>query len=138
MLVRHIVRHNRTTNQYAKVGEAVFYKPPKGQPSKSRMRINVHSQDPAVAAFAQRVRETYDRALLNLDAQAVRRVIRSHLTAVGALSLSGPYFFEKDAHVTPLQALFVHLGPGSVIYRMAVEDTDVNRLMLDAARRRRE
>jgi hypothetical protein len=136
MLVRHIVRtvkRNGVTVSIDKVGDAAFYKPPRGKPSKARMRVTVHDKTTEVEAFGASLRNEYDLALKYLDAQALRRLVRQYLTSVDALYLDGPYFLQQEAHVVGLERLFERLGPDSRCQVLPVADDPRARRMLATA-----
>lgn len=138
MLVRHIVRtvkkKNGVVETVTKVGDCAFYKPPRGQNHRARMRVTVFPEAlpdrQQVETFANGLRTEYDRALHYLDPQAFRRLVRQYLGSVHALYLSGPYFLREESHTTPLVELFGHLGGGSRCQVVPVVDDPPRREML--------
>lgn len=137
MLVRHVVRTVRVlgiVQSAERVGDCAFYRPPKGQPSRARMRVTVFPEglpDRAeVEAFARELRAEYEKALNYLDPQAMRRLVRQYLASVSALYLQGPYFVPQPTDAERLAELLRRLGGGSTCLTMPVPDVEQARLML--------
>lgn len=134
MLVRHIVRtvkRDGVNVQISRVGEVAFYKPPRGKPSKARVRVQVgKTSDPQVAPFAETLRKEYDRALTYLDDQAGRRLVRSYLASVSAVWLGGPYFIAKEDDADRLLLLFDRLGGTSWCHSVMLNDTPYHRAVV--------
>ena len=133
MLTHHVVgtlKNNETNavEMVRKVGEVVFYKPPRGQHARSRIRVVPFTGglwDPEVAQFCEWFRREYDRGVKGaVDSQAIRRLIRGHLAAQGALYLGGPYFCTSEEQISGLVPLFDMLGQDSYLAMVAVEDSD--------------
>lgn len=134
MLVRHIVRTVTKAGvnlEIKRVGEAVFYKPARGKPQTSRMRLQVASDDPEVRRFVDALRPEYDKAVTYLDDQAARRLVRSYLSSVGAVHVGGPYLLNDLAAAVKLLGLFERLGGGSRCDIIEVADTTTNRAAID-------
>lgn len=141
MLVRHIVAEvcdgEGVTQNIHKVGDVAFYKPPKGQPSKARIRITPNGVpgwlSDTLTAFTEALRRKYDEGIAGqLDDQAVRRIVRKHLTETAcALYIEGGLYFTLDTEcIAPLEPLFDLLGPNSVLHSVPVPDTARDRELL--------
>lgn len=120
MLTRDIVRSLSTPDGVAvsheKVGDAAFYKPPRGRGSKARMRVAVLDRsDEHLEEFAAQLRAEYAESVGAMDAPAVRKIVRTHLAAVNALYVGGPYVAPSSDCLDPLLGLFDELGEGSSI-----------------------
>jgi len=134
MMSRHMVATVRNgagvVQVVRKVGDVAFYKPPRRQHSKARLRVIAgggphaeHAQD-----FAQYVRAEYDRGVKGaVDSQAIRRLIRTHLATHGAVYLDGPYFIENEEQCAGLESLFSALGEGSFMHVVPLLDTPKQR-----------
>lgn len=138
MLVHHMVgtlKRGNVTEMVRKLGEVVFYKPPRGQHSKSRLRIV--PQPPGmwgkeVDAFVALLRQQYDEGVKGaLDGQAIRRIVRAHLAAREVRYVDGPYFFENRNQVAELEPLFSALLDDSFIFDVPIEDTERNRAFIN-------
>lgn len=136
MLTRHLVAHvndgEGVTQKIVRVGDAAFYKPPKGQHSKARLRVTtVQGLDgirKPVEAYAETLRNKYDVGIAGqLDDQAVRRLVRNHLAENQALYMEGPYFHLDTDLLAPLYPLFELLGPDSLIHSVPLPDSSENR-----------
>jgi hypothetical protein len=141
MLVRHIVRTVRTdgvVESATRVGEAAFYRPPKGKPERARMRVTVYPEGledaPQIEAFGDRLRVEYRRGLEALDPQAVRRLVRAYLSQVGAVYMNGPYFLTELADVERLEKLLDIVGGGSTAMTIPVVDDEPRRRLIAEAR----
>jgi hypothetical protein len=139
MVIRHIVRtvkKDGVTESVGKVGDCAFYKPPRGQNHRARMRVTVFPEAlPDVAqvnAFAGGLRSEYDRALNYLDPQATRRLVRQYLRSAGAVYLDGPYFLKQEAHAVGMERFFNWLGDGGRCHVVPVVDDPRVRQMLSA------
>lgn len=140
MLVRHIVRTVRrdgVTQRVQKVGDCAFYRPPRGQHHRARMRVTVFPEAlpdrPQVEAFAAELRTEYDRALSHLDPQAWRRLLRAYLAEVGAVCLDGPYAVPAADDAERLVRLLDMLGGDSRGYTVPLVDDEPRRQLLAAA-----
>lgn len=134
--VRHIVRtvrKDKAVQTSERVGDVVFYRAPKGEPSKARFRAQATSSDPQVKTYASWLRHEYQARLDTLDSQGIRRLIRAHLAEVNALSIDGPYFVQKREHVEPLMRLFTSLNDDCSIYWLPLAETGLTRDMLSTA-----
>lgn len=128
VLSRHLVGTVRNdagvTQTIRKLGDVAFYKPPRGQHSKARMRIVTHAPYPHQAAdFAAHLRSEYERAAKGgaLDAQSIRRLVRGYLTQRGAVYLDGPYFTPDPCEA--LRGIFTTLGGSSFMHTVPLPDT---------------
>jgi hypothetical protein len=138
MLARHIVRTVRDQDgivkDIKKVGDCAFYKPPRGQAERARIRVTVFPEgfeDRAqIEAFGESLRTGYNTALTHFDPQALRRVVRQYLTRVHALHLSGPYFMPSTPAAERLQEFVGHLGGGSNCWIAPLVDDLPRRVML--------
>lgn len=114
MLVRHVVEHvtvNSVAKSHRRVGEAVFYKPPRDRPSKARLRITMDDPNAEwLTRYADQLRTEYHRSLNAFDEQGVRRLVRAYLNSVQALFVDGVYFLREEAHADQLEWLFDQLG----------------------------
>ena len=137
MVVRHIVRHryvDEVPQSHDRVGEAVFYKPPRDKPSKARMRVSLDEPDDDwLAPFAAQLRADYAAGLDAFDAQGVRRLVRAYLSKVHALYIDGVYHLRNAEDADHLMWLFGQLGGECVCYCIPLEDTEVTRTMLSDA-----
>ena len=134
MLVRHIVRtvkRNGVNVSIDKVGDVAFYRPPRGKPERSRMRVTPFPENypdrKEIEAFAEALRVEYSRALNVLDPQAVRRLVRRLLTDAGAIYLDGPWFVLDEDRLHPLYHLFALLDFESYIHHVPMPDTAYQR-----------
>lgn len=139
MLQRHIVGTVKNSagvvQSIKKMGDVAFYKPPRNQHSKARMRVV-----PGVALFpgfaqdfAHFVRSEYDKGLQGaLNGQAVRRVVRACLADQKAVHLGGPYFIEHLRLGDTLRGLFERLGEDSFMHVVQLEDLPAHRELLRA------
>lgn len=132
MLVRHIVAHTTRASRKAsgavpvsheRVGEAVFYRPPRGKQSKARLRVTMDNPDDEwLAQYADQLRQEYHHGLNAFDAQGVRRLVRSYLTKVLALHIDGVYFLREQEHADQLEWLFEQLGGDCRCHRIDMAD----------------
>lgn len=134
MLVRHIVRSvkkNGVVESIDKVGDVAFYKPPRGKPERSRMRVTPFPEGfpdwKEIEKFADALRGEYARALNVLDPQAVRRLVRRMLAGCGAIYLDGPYFVLDVDQLHPLMHLFNLLDYDSYMHTVPMPDTQSQR-----------
>jgi hypothetical protein len=141
MLTRHIVRTVRKEGVVTaadRVGEAAFYRPPRGQHDRARMRVTVYPEQlpdrERIEAFAEDLREEYKRQLDALDPQAVRRMVRAYLTSVDAVYMNGPYFVPNHDDVERLKELLAVVGGGSTTMTIPVVDDEPRRQMIAEAR----
>lgn len=137
MLVHHLVgtlKRGQVTEKVRKIGEIVFYKPPKGQHSKARLRVVPQPPgrwEKEVAAFVTSLRQQYSEGIKGaLDGQAIRRLVRAHLAKTGVVYVDGPYFFESRDQVAELEPLFAALGDNSFIMDIPILDNERNRAFL--------
>lgn len=143
MRVRHIVKHTSRASDKAgglipvshdRVGEAVFYKPPRARPSKARLRITLNDpNDEWLARYAEALRQEYNHHLVAFDVQAVRRLVRLYLASVQALYIDGVYFLREKEHVDNLMWLFSQLGGDCRCYETMLLDNHTTRAMLGDA-----
>lgn len=143
MLVRHMVA--KVTNEKGivlatrKVGDAVFYRPPRGQNHKSRMRItsggNIESEwEHPINAYVASLRQQYERGVAgSLDVQGVRRLVRNTLNELGALYLDGPYFVLDTSVLIGLRTLFDRLGQDSFIHTVPLPNEPDQRALIARA-----
>lgn len=138
MLIRHLiatVAERGVAKRVERVGDAAFYKPPRGKNSKARMRVTVTTTDPLikqqVEAYANELRTRYSEGVTgHLDAQAVRRLVRRHLARIGALYLGGPYFVLDRDGCEALRPLFDDLGEAGMLHLFPLPDTPEERAFL--------
>lgn len=134
MLVRHVVKHvydNGIPVSHDRVGEAVFYKPPRDKPSKARLRVTMDDpSDEWLAPYVGQLREEYQRGLTAFDSQGVRRLVRSYLSAVQALHVDGVYFLREKEHADDMVWLFNQLGGDCRCHETMLLDNHVTRKML--------
>lgn len=129
MLVRHMVgtvKSNAGVVQTVrKLGDVAFYKPPRGQQSKARMRVLPDAEWPhETADFVAYLHAEYRRGVQGtVDAQGIRRVVRNYLANQGAIYLDGPYFITSDAPYEALRPLFGLLGKDSNVHVVPLPDT---------------
>lgn len=131
-LNRHMVGTVRdgggATKNIMKIGDVAFYKPPRGQHSKARLRV-VSAIGPfgaQAADFAACLRSEYESAVRGaVDTQAIRRIVRAHLAEQGAVYLDGPYFVT--ARCEALEALFEAIGGGSFMHTVPLVDSPAQR-----------
>lgn len=121
-MVRSIFSDTGVPLEHQKVGDVVFYKPPRGRPSKARVRVTVQVPEPDVEEFAVRLRHEYDNALGGVDSQAVRRLVRAHLGAHHAIHVGGPYLLPSELAIEGLRGFVESLGGGSTIHAVPVID----------------
>ncbi len=137
MLVRHIVTHTYRKGvplAHERVGEAVFYKPPRKQPWKARMRVTMDNpEDDWLAKYAEQLRVEYQRGLNAFDAQGVRRLVRAYLSRVHALLIDGVYFLREPEHVDNFTWLFEQLGGDCRCHAVTVDRGSELQPMLAAA-----
>lgn len=137
MLVRAIVqtvRINGVSVQAGAVGECAFYKPPRGQSHRGRMRVTTTpSVDPEVEEFAEQLRQEYKVALNVFDPQAVRRTVRQYLAVKQAVYLGGPYFLPRLEDAQKLALFLDRVGGGSQCNIVPVIDDEERRAMLQNA-----
>lgn len=137
MMLRHLVGTVRNSGNVVvwvgKVGDAAFYKPPRGQHSKARLRVlaNASSYTDQGEDFANLIRAEYQRGVRGaLDSQAIRRVVRSCLAHHKAVYLDGPYFTENGIQCEALGPLFDALGKDSFMHTVPLVDTPAQRAFL--------
>lgn len=135
LLLRHIVtsvKHDGIALRHTKGGDVAFYFPPRGQWSKARMRVLTGGEYPEQAEqFGQVIREQYDKGVKGaLEAQTIRRLVRTYLAERKALYLEGPYFIEYANSVSGLKPLFDLLGEDSYLHSLPVPDTPQQRAFL--------
>jgi hypothetical protein len=138
MVVRDLVMtvaKDGVTQSISRVGTAVFYKPPRNDHGKARMRVETHAVEQSfrevVANYVQGLRETYERGCAgHLDEQAVRRLVRRHLISHNALYLGGPYFTLEAEAVDALRPLFSRLSTDSVFHTVPMPDRPEDRELL--------
>ena len=136
LLLRHMVgtlRNKRgATVKISKLGDVAFHKPPRGHPTQWRLRVVPGSEFPdQTADFAADLRASYDRGVKgSLDAQALRRVVRSHLSKMGATYLEGPYLLDTKVDYSPLERLFQALGPDGFMHTVPLVDTPQQRAFI--------
>lgn len=133
VIARHIVGtvHNDAgvNQEIQKLGDVAFYRPPRGQNSKARLRVvplvqTAYRQE--AADFAAYLRAEYERGIKGaLDAQALRRVVRGYLARRGAIYLDGPYFMQTTCE--DLAGLFAALGGSSFMHTVPLPDTPEQR-----------
>lgn len=140
MMVRHIVRtvtSGGIVRSADKVGDCAFYRPPRGQNHRARMRVTVFPEAlpdrGEVEEFAAALRAEYDRALTMLDAQAIRRLVRNFLRSAGALYASGVYLLREETHVQALEDLFQVLGPECEFHAVPLTDDPRSQRLFGAA-----
>lgn len=134
VLMRHMVGTVKNSagvvQLVRKIGDVAFYRPPRRQPSKARLRV-VPGSDlyPSQAEdFARFVRAEYDNGVKGaLDGQAIRRVVRLILAEEQAVYLGGTYFVEHLQQGEVLRALFERLGDDSFMHVVKLEDTPEHR-----------
>lgn len=139
MLVRHIVGTvvdgEGVTQMVRKVGDVVFHKPPRGKPSKARMRVSLEvgqeEWQEAVAAYVKILKHRYTTGVAGtLDVQAIRRIVRNCLAGAGALYLDGPYFVLDTERLAPLRRLFELLGEDCFMHSVPLPDAQEHRGLL--------
>lgn len=137
MIVRHLVREVRDARKqrlaYAKIGEAVFYRPAvrggKTQPGTERFRLNIETdallpgerdamQEPLVARITQR----YERYVNFMDGMKVRAMVRDYVRDLNSVTLKAGVYFVHVSRKDELERLrtlvdrlahgcFMHLVP---------------------------
>lgn len=140
MLTYHLVGTQRVDGVKVKVqrvGEIVFYKPPRGEHSKARIRIVPGSFPDEWAETARDwigwMRSTYHDGVAGaLDGQAVRRIVRGYLASAGSVYVGGPYFHHSE-RLGGLEALFERLGSDSFWHEVPVPDDEYQRTFLQRA-----
>jgi hypothetical protein len=132
-MVRSVYDADGLPVAHEKVGDVVFYKPPRGRPSKARVRVSALASGPDVEEFARRMREEYDNALGAVDAQGVRRLIRAHLAAHHAIHVGGPYLLPSEVGLDSLRMFIAGLGGGSTIHSVPVVDNAEQRRFVGSA-----
>ena len=111
----------------SQVGEFVFYRPPRGEPERSRVRLtfrdiaNLPDKD-KVERFGTALRDEYSNGKDHLDPQALRRVVRAYLTLRHALLIDKVYFIPDVDTVSHLHQLIDHVG-GSRAWSIPIDDT---------------
>ncbi len=137
MLVRHIVKHvyrNGVPQAHDRVGEAVFYKPPRQQPSKARLRVTMNDpNDEWLAPYGDKLRAEYAHGLTRFDEQGVRRLVRAYLNRVHALLVDGVYFLREQEHADNMMWLFEQLGGDCRCHCVTVDKGSELQPMLEAA-----
>lgn len=140
LLVRHIVRtvkRGRVTIAADRVGDCVFYKPPKGEPKRARMRVTPHPGElpdrEQIEQFCEDLKAEYGRALRFLDPQAVRRLVRNYLASVNALYIEGNYFLPKEEDAARLCGFLSQLDEGSYCHVVPVVNDAVRRALVSDA-----
>lgn len=141
MLTRHLVgtvtNDRGVVQAIRKVGDATFYKPPRGQHSKARLRIVAMGPFPREAEiFASQMRTAYDEGVQGfVTGQAVRQLVRKYLAKQGAIYLGGPYFIERPEQAEALVPIFKALGERSFMHIVPLVDTPEQREFLENRRR---
>lgn len=134
LMTRHMVatvkNQQGVTQAVRKIGDVAFRKPARGKPEKGRMRV-VPSGDfypEQTQAFAAWLRAEYDRGVAGeLDAQALRRLVRAHLSRIGAVWVNGLYYLDKRDSADALKPLFALLGESGFLHIAPLVDTDEQR-----------
>lgn len=132
MLVRHVVetvRQKGIVRSMDYLGEVAFYKPPKGQPSKARMRAQVSDPRPEVQSYVAHLRDYYAASLTSIDDQGGRRLIRSFLRSIDAAYLNGVYVLPGVGQAGQLEAMIGRLGGASYCHIAPLVDTPSTRAM---------
>lgn len=114
VVTRTLFEHGRATDR-KEVADFVFYTPPRGEISKSRVRATLRNltdlpDKDKVERFAQALRDEYKRGLEFLDAQGVRRLVRMHLANSHALSIDSVYFLPDPEPANQLCYLLDRVG----------------------------
>lgn len=120
MLTRAILRtvfsEGNIRQRVGKVGDVVFYKPPRGEQHKARLRITLTPEAKALPdaerlhRYVDVLRAEYDRAQHHINGQAIRRLVRSYLAKVDALHMDGPYFIERIEDAARLREFLSDIG----------------------------
>lgn len=139
MLVRALVRTVRedgVNKNVTKVGDVVFYKPPRNEHHRARLRVTLQADglpdEDLIKGFAEELRREYDTALSTMDAQAVRRLVRAYLSNVHALPLGGPYFVPDEGSAKRLVEFLQHIGGNKTITLPVVDVPEARLLIMDA------
>lgn len=131
VMTRHIVEMVHPKGTGTRVGDAAFYKPPRGEHKKARFKVTLRTKDPDLVDYAEGLKRQYAEGVAGtLDVQAVRRVIRNHLLKVGGLYLEGPWYVQRTEAVMPLFGLFDLIGDDSFLHGVPFPDTEGNRAFL--------
>jgi hypothetical protein len=141
MLVRHVVRSERrdgTLVSARRVGDFAFYKPPRDQPERARVRATPMPGDlpdrEQIESFVKSLRVAYKDALRTIDSQALRRTVRAFLRNADATYMDGPYFVPNEEDAERLSKLLDSVE-GCVSWHLGVLDDERTRLMLAQAGR---
>lgn len=140
MIVRHLVREVRDNKRrrlaYAKIGEAVFYRPAvrggKTIPGTERFRLTIENatlqpgereamQEPLVA----RITRQYERYVDFMDGMKVRAMIRDYLKHLNSVTLkAGVYFVHvsRQDELDRLTTLVERLGGGCTMHQVPLVD----------------
>lgn len=136
MMVKHIVMTKKVgnvTKYIDRVGEVAFYKPPRGQASRARIRTQVENgptADPEVTSYAKMLHDRYDLWLDSIDDQGARRLVRAFLKSVDARYLNGVYVLPGVGHAAQLEAMIGRLGGSSYCHTAPLVDNEIAREML--------
>lgn len=144
-VVRHIVRtvkREGVTVDIAKIGEAIFHKPPGNQQHRARLVValdrpvaNLPDRE-AIERYVDTVKVEYERGIAYLDPQAGRRVVRAYLTLVHAVYVDGPYFIPREEDAARLVRVLDAMG-GDCRAQIAplVDDEPRRRMVAEALAR---
>ena len=152
MIERHIVRENVDARgkalSYDKVGEAVFYRPPRTRAATpvggERVRFNVlasavHPDEiDRLQGLVADITGRYQHLCVYLDGNAIRKIVREYTTDLNAVSIKpsgGVYFVHKDKRmlVDVVQQFVAKLDNGSTYHTLPLVDTAEQRAMLSDA-----
>lgn len=115
-ILRAVASSDGVQQRVDKVGDLVFYKPPRGQHDKARVRVTLVPgitgllDVDRIRAYGDTLRNEYRRAVKHVNGQAVRRIVRAYLTAIGAVPMDGPYFIEEVEDADRLREFLVRVG----------------------------
>lgn len=116
----------------------VFYHPPRGEIARSRIRTTPRNlaelpDRDKIERFARELRDEYHRGLEFLDAQGVRRLVRSYLAGHDAVSIGNVYFLPPGPAAGHLCRLLEVVG-NSRGYTMEIADTPDHTALIEEAR----
>lgn len=145
MIVRHLVREVRDSRKqrlaYAKIGEAVFYRPSvrggKTVPGSERFRLTIDNstlltgereamQEPVVAQISRQ----YARYVDYMDGMKVRAMVREYVKHLNSVALKpGVYFVHvsRKAELDRLATLVDRLGHGCFMHLVPLVDLEQQR-----------
>lgn len=136
MLTRTILRDNDNGGARLEVGDFVFYKPPRGEPDRARLRVTLRDVSDlpdkrAIERFGTALKEAFAHDMEHLDSQAVRRTARRFLVEHHAIHIDGVYFVPDGERAVQLAGLLEDrvLG-GSVAWTMPVYDDAFGRFFI--------